>query len=537
MEARRLRMVALAATLVLGVTGVSWGDAVGTAFTYQGQLKEGGSPANGTYDFRFALYDDPDFGSQVNGIVDVADKQVSNGLFTVQLDFGDVYNGTALWLWVLVRPGDSTGAYTQLWPRQPLTATPYALYALQAPGSGGDGNTLDQAYDEGGAGAGRTITADAGPVEILGPDGLIVAGAIQCGTSVTIDGTANTISADADLEFHVASGRGLRIETNATSPNIVGGHAANAVSGGAVGATISGGGAAGFGNEVTASHGTVCGGRNNAAGSFGTVAGGIANSASGERSFVGGGTSNQATGYGATVSGGDDNVASGQYATVCGGDGNTASAQGSMALGGVDCLASGLRSLAAGSYAQAEHEGSFVWGDRYGAVVASTAANKWTVRSRGGVRFYTNSDLTAGVQLPAGGSAWQSVSDRNAKENFEPVDTKWILEQLAAVSIETWNYKTQVDAIRHIGPMAQDFYAAFGVGEDDKHITTIDTDGVALAAIQGLHQILQEKDGQIAAQGREIAAQRKQIADLSVRLERMEAIMGELAKVETGGAR
>jgi hypothetical protein len=257
---------------------------------------------------------------------------------------------------------------------------------------------------------------------------------------------------------------------------------------------------------------------NNTAGRFGTVAGGVVDSAAGERSFVGGGTENHATGYGAAVSGGDNNVASGQYATVCGGAHNTASAQGSMVLGGEDCLASACLSLAAGLRARAEHEGSFVWGDSYGAVVASTAANQWTVRSTGGVRFFTNDGLTAGVQLPAGGSAWQSVSDRNAKENFEPVDTKWIVEQLARVSIERWNYKSQDDSIRHIGPMAQDFYAAFAVGEDDKHITTIDADGVALAAIQGLHLLVQEQE-------KLIHHQQSRIDDLEARLAKLEALL------------
>jgi hypothetical protein len=81
-----------------------------------------------------------------------------------------------------VRPGESTGQYTQLWPRQPLTATPYALYALSSAGGGG-GNTLDESYDQGGAGAGATITADAGPVEIAGPDGLTVTGNLGIGTT------------------------------------------------------------------------------------------------------------------------------------------------------------------------------------------------------------------------------------------------------------------------------------------------------------------------------------------------------------------
>jgi hypothetical protein len=98
-------------------------------------------------------------------------------------------------------------------------------------------------------------------------------------------------------------------------------------------------------------------------------------------------------------------------------------------------------------------------------------------------------------------------NDRNAKENFAAVDGRDVLERLSGIPIETWNYKTQDPSIRHIGPMAQDFHAAFGVGgKDDKHIGTIDSDGVALAAIQGMYEIVQEKDAQIASLEARVAA-------------------------------
>jgi hypothetical protein len=80
-----------------------------------------------------------------------------------------------------------------------------------------------------------------------------------------------------------------------------------------------------------------------------------------------------------------------------------------------------------------------------------------------------------------------SSSDRNAKENFKSVDTRDVLEKVAAMPVSRWNYKQDTRS-EHIGPMAQDFYAAFKVGPDEKHITTIDEGGVALAAIQGLNE-------------------------------------------------
>ncbi len=104
-------------------------------FSYQGQLKFLGVPANGEYDFVFRLHDAVSGGSPVGSPVTVNDWPVSNGLFSVQLDFGaSPFDGDARWLGVEVRPGNSPGAYTVLSPRQPLTAAPYALYALSGPG-------------------------------------------------------------------------------------------------------------------------------------------------------------------------------------------------------------------------------------------------------------------------------------------------------------------------------------------------------------------------------------------------------------------
>jgi hypothetical protein len=105
----------------------------------------------------------------------------------------------------------------------------------------------------------------------------------------------------------------------------------------------------------------------------------------------------------------------------------------------------------------------------------------------------------AGVTLEPGAGSWSTLSDRNAKANLAPVDSPAILEQLAKLPIHTWNYRSQPADARHLGPTAQDFHAAFGLGTDSRHIATVDADGVALAAIQGFHQLLQEKSARIAA--------------------------------------
>jgi hypothetical protein len=101
------------------------------------------------------------------------------------------------------------------------------------------------------------------------------------------------------------------------------------------------------------------------------------------------------------------------------------------------------------------------------------------------------------------------------------VDAQAVLAQVVAMPISTWNYKAQDDSIRHMGPMAQDFRAAFGLGVSDKLIDTIDPDGVALAAIQGLHardedmaNALAEKDAEIAELRARQAVMEAQIAEL-----------------------
>ena len=82
-------------------------------------------------------------------------------------------------------------------------------------------------------------------------------------------------------------------------------------------------------------------------------------------------------------------------------------------------------------------------------------------------------------------------------EAFASVDAEAILDRVTGLPIETWRYKGE--AVRHIGPMAQDFAAAFGVGPDDRHINLLDASGVALAAIQALAQRVQAQEAELSA--------------------------------------
>ena len=171
-----------------------------------------------------------------------------------------------------------------------------------------------------------------------------------------------------------------------------------------------------------------------------------------------------------------------------------------------------------------------LWGTGYGiGVQASTlyfrcnagGPNEGFSWYKGGTHHDNYANPGGGTELMhlvAGGlyvnGTFVSSSDRNAKENFKPVDPRAVLEKVAALPLSEWNYKSDT-ASRHVGPMAQDFYAAFGVGPDDKHITTVDADGVALAAIQGLNQKVEEKERRILALESELTALKELVSKLA----------------------
>ena len=344
------------------------------------------------------------------------------------------------------------------------------------------------------------------------------------------------------------------------SANVIGGFGGNStflgnrVASGVVGATIAGGGGGllsfAYPNVVSGTWGTVGGGANNQAGggNSSTVAGGFQNLASGTAATVGGGNQNTASGLdatvggggintasgdGATVGGGGNNTASGLSATVAGGAQNTASLEGATVCGGENnqatgkfatvaggqsSFAKGQYSFAAGYIVTATSDGSFVWGDSTG-VTFDTGPNQFVARASGGFTFYTapGSGTQTGATLAMGSGSWSSLSDRDAKANISAVDSQGLLARLAALPIATWNYKAQPDSVRHVGPMAQDFHAAFGLGEDDKHISTVDAEGVALAAIQALYQTVTELKQDLGDKERQIAELRARLALLEQR--------------------
>ena len=362
------------------------------------------------------------------------------------------------------------------------------------------------------------------------------------GTWSTVGGGRNNI---ASGNYATVGGGGLGYGSY-LSGNTASGHAATI--GGGFGNVASGGSSTvngGDENRATGPWSTVAGGTNNYVSSTGwvgtiaggsnhivtatlaTIGGGEGNSASGSASTIGGGQSNIAQAQSATVAGGKNNRASGKYAAVGGGGGpppyffylgNEARGDYSTIPGGHRNTAAGDFSFATGRRAKASHNGAFVWGDSIDTDKTSSIADEFNVYASGGVRLFTNSAATVGAALAPGSGTWSLLSDRESKENVAPVNAKAVLAQVVATPITTWNYKEQDDSIRHMGPMAQDFHMAFGLGVSDKLIDTVDSDGVALAAIQGLNEKLETENERLRAKQHamqaELSALKKQVAAL-----------------------
>jgi hypothetical protein len=260
--------------------------------------------------------------------------------------------------------------------------------------------------------------------------------------------------------------------------------------------------AMGSSTEASASHSTAMG--------QGTSASGLASTALGSQSRAQGQYS-LASGFGTRA---------GPY-SIAGGQNSSALGDTSLAFG-LEAAAAGLGSVALGRTARttATGSGSFMFADRStSAPFQSDAANEFGARFAGGFYLYTRADLGTGAALAPNGSSWAALSDVNAKENFRDVDGEELLAKLARIPIREWNYKAQDTAIRHMGPTAQDFNAAFGLGDFPLRINTIDADGVALAGVRAL-------DARTQAMRQENAELRAAVAALRQEIEALKAAGG-----------
>lgn len=413
---------------------------------------------------------------------------------------------------------------------------------------GGSGNTIISGK-HGTIGGGYSNMLDA--AGLGSPENSTIGGGysnlVESAMAATIAGGAqNIIRNDFDCRWAtIGGGESNRIDSSPGAS--IGGGIGNYMYRGYYG-TIGGGLTNQIGQLV--SYATVGGGAGNVVRSFGsTISGGIKNLVSGfsegGQSYycaIGGGYSNSIGNHftAATIAGGFANqiVFSGSndcsYGAVGGGQSNSVYGLYSVVPGGFNNLATNY-AFAAGYRAKAVNEGAFVWAAGNTNDYPSKVDNRVHIYAAGGMKVENGGqsndgsglrwivlastvsgrmiNVHNGAYLSEGGS-WVDSSDRNAKENFEALNTREILERVATLPIARWNYRAEDKAVRHLGPVAQDFATAFGLGADDKHIAPLDSSGVALAAVQGLNDVVKEKDAEIRELRRSVAELKSRVDSL-----------------------
>jgi hypothetical protein len=525
----------LAAT-VLWCGVVTQAAAQGTAFTYQGRLNEGTLPAHGNYDLLFGLYDADTKGNGVGSLITNAPITVSNGLFTVLLDFGvGVFNGSPRWVEIGARTNGATTPHDILAPRQLISATPYAIHAghaaLVASNSVGAGqivtgsvNTSHLATNIGWwAKNGTSVYYDAGKVGVgtAAPKAALHVAGDYYGKGHLLlhayegDGSSGTAYVQARDDSPTSS-IGLILRTK-QGPALV-----DAL-------YLSTNGNVGIGTLSPLhrlSLGNTYGNLKLALADVYRRGPGVANYIY-EGSFGLGAHSNQFTLTLAAPSARFSFLGSetGPEVMTVQGNGHVgigtsapqvplhirpdANGRGfilgvNIATGGYTALGIDLSSISNGfAQLQTVRQSGLAYGDL---ILNPNGGNVGIGKTNPATKLDVNGEVTM--------TACNITSDRNAKEQFRSVEPREVLRKLAQLAISEWQYKEQ-PGVRHIGPMAQDFHAAFAVGRDEKHITTVDADGVALAAIQGLNQKLEEKHLEIEALKKNVAELRELVKRLA----------------------
>ena len=530
--------------------------AQGTAFTYQGRLQNNGSPASGTYNLTFSLFNTNTSGVSIAGPVTNNAVVVTNGLFTVLIDFGPgAFTGQTNWLEIAVET-NGVNTFTTLTPRQQLTPTPYAIYAESASGLSGtlsasqltsvgndngdgnffvgpSGNSTTSGSDNTAIGDyalflnwdGYNNTANGYNALYSNAGGSYNTGIGKSALLFNTSGSANTaIGAEAlynntigygntaigidtlvyntSGSYNIALGftAGLYIATGSsnidignqgfsTDTNIIrigSGQTQTFIAG-----VITGDGS-GLTNliNISAAQLTSIGNTNGGTGNFfvgqsgNSTTSGNNNTANGANALSSNtsGSLNTANGNNALYynTSGSDNTANGVYALYRNASGSDNTANGFEAL---DHNTNGSYNIALG-YQAGWNITTGSSNIDIGNQGVSTDNNIIRIGSGQTATYLVGTVYANGVAL---------TSDRNAKENFTAVNARELLTKVASLPVTEWNYKTDSKDVQHIGPMAQDFQAAFGLnGADDKHISVVDEGGVALAAIQGLNQKLEE---------------------------------------------
>ena len=494
--------------------------AQGTGFVYQGHFVDGAHAANGSYDFTFALFNASSGAGQAGGTLTDLAVGVTNGSFSVLLDFGANFPGADRWLEVSVRTNGG-GAYTTLAPRQKLTPTPYAIYAGGSSASGLSG---------------------------------VISGSQIAPGSIGTPHLSNSVSfwSRTDNGIYYAAGDvGIGTPSPSRALEVRGGYADQfrITGGGDFGeATLdvsTSGAGAGWYSTIQSRSATWMGGAsfplclnpNGGNVGIGTAGPGATLDVAGQLRIFSSPTNWAPPANGVLGSVGsklilwpgvDDAGGTGGYPPT--GLGVEPGALWSCVPGSgtffkwyagnppaqiMSLSSSGDLNLVGGAHI--------------------TSSGRLHLQSSAGQPLYLNPFVGgADVFIGGGGAApnlqvsgeifSQAVnltSDRNAKEAFTPVNPRDVLEKVASLPITEWQYKEKdpnkatAQPVRHLGPMAQDFREAFALGPDDKHIATVDEGGVALAAIQGLNEKLEEKAREVEALKRSVAELRDLLRQLA----------------------
>ncbi len=433
-------------------------------------------------------------------------------------------------------------------------------------GGGGATNAANQVFDDFGTVAGGMFNAAGDGIGTLNDQAWATVGGGAFNQASSVFATVAGGGSNAANGQYAAVSGGYYNQANGTYATVGGGFD-NGASGPY--ATVSGGSV----NSASGSNAVVSGGYGNIAiGEQSTVGGGYYNQANGTYATVGGGYVNLATSTAATVAGGSFNRASGGYSFAAG---RRAKADHTGAYVWADATDADFASTAnnqflvraaggVGINTNAPNAALAVDGGNSVARIAVNSntptanaglslrqdgVNRWSIAAvsadgdltffregaGGGSRLFVDGGganagnvgignaapqyplhMASGAHVTAGGT-WTNASSRQLKTGFIPADGQTLLETLAALPITTWSYRAEDPAVRHLGPTAEDFYAAFQLGRDNGAITTVDADGVALTAIQALHRLNQTQQAQLASQQQQIERLEARLAALEQR--------------------
>lgn len=379
---------------------------------------------------------------------------------------------------------------------------------------GGAGNTANAGDAVIGGGRANRILANGFSSTVSGG----FSNSIESGSShSTIGGGARNVIRPSVTVGTISGGEGNEIQENQFYGTI-GGGADNTIAGGALGATIGGG----FENIIRdeGGYGVIPGGRFNSIDGIDGFAAGVRASVQHDNVFL----------WSDSSPGTFHSITNNEFAVRAAGGMRVESARGVR----LDDLAAPLITRSAdpfGNTAPTHKRGLGRWGVF---MEANPVRLTLGMPALGGreiqfVRYATDGTPTKLMGVDQSGNLTTSgsinpISDREQKTNFAAVDPIEVLERLRAVPIELWTYKSDANNTRHLGPMAQDFHAAFGVGLDDRHIATVDADGVAFAAIQGLDRKLEK----------EVKERDARIAQLEARVEMLSAEIRRLIHNQAG---